>query len=67
VSVKGVFELPKATGALNLGAAVSWDNVAHNVVSPASGKFPLGVAVKAAGSSDTTVRVRLNGVATAAA
>jgi hypothetical protein len=37
------------------------------MVAPGSGKFPIGVAVRAAASSDTTCRVRLNGVATAAA
>jgi predicted RecA/RadA family phage recombinase len=51
ISVRGVYELPKATGALNEGAAVSWDNSAHNICAPGSGKFPIGVAVRAAGSS----------------
>ena len=67
VTLTGVFELPKATGALNEGAAVSWDNTAHNAVTPGTGKFPIGVVARAAASADTTVRVRLNGVATAAA
>jgi predicted RecA/RadA family phage recombinase len=51
ISVRGVYELPKATGALNEGAAVSWDNSAHNICAPGSGKFPIGVAVRAEGSS----------------
>jgi predicted RecA/RadA family phage recombinase len=62
-----VFELPKASGQINEGAAVSWDNSAHNVVAPGSGKYPIGCAVQAAGTNDPTCRVRLNGVATAAA
>ena len=56
-------------GQINAGAAVFFDNVTgHNVVNASgAGLFPLGVAVKAAGTNDATVRVRLNGVAVAAA
>ncbi len=43
------------------------DNSAHNVVAPGAGKFPIGTVIKAAGSSDPTYRVRLNGVGTSAA
>jgi predicted RecA/RadA family phage recombinase len=69
LSLTGVWELPKATGQINAGAAVFFDNVTgHNVVNASgAGLFPLGVAVKAAGTNDATVRVRLNGVAVAAA
>ncbi len=67
IAVVGVFELPKASGQINEGAAVSWDNSAHNVVAPGTGKFPIGVCVKLAGTSDPTCLVRLNGVSTVAA
>ena len=68
VTVEGVWELPKASGQILEGARVWWDNVTgHNVVNALSaGLFPIGVAVKAAGTSDATVRVRLDGIATAA-
>jgi hypothetical protein len=53
----------KATGQINEGAIVWWDaTTGHNVVNAgAIGLFPIGVAVRAAGSSDTTARVRLSG------
>ncbi len=66
-ALTGVWTLPKASGQLNEGAAVAWDNSAHNVCAPGSGKFPIGTAVKAAGTSDATCVVRLDGVATAGA
>jgi predicted RecA/RadA family phage recombinase len=57
-SVEGVFNLPKAAGALAQGALVYWS------VSPAgvagSGAKLIGVTTKAAASGDTTVDVRLN-------
>ena len=67
--VTGVWELPKATGAaINEGAKVWWSTADGDVkAATASGLFPIGTAVKAAGSADTTVRVRLDGVAMAAA
>jgi predicted RecA/RadA family phage recombinase len=69
VSLTGVWELPKAApGAINEGAIVWFDNTTnHNVVNAsATGMFPIGVAVRAAGSSDTTCRVRLSGIPVAA-
>ena len=69
VTVVGVFELPKATGAaINEGARVWWSTTDKNVkAASATGLWPIGTAVKAAGSADTSVRVRLNGVAMVAA
>ncbi len=67
LAVTGVFELAKASGQLAEGAAVSWDNSAHNVVAPGAGKYPIGICVKLAGTSDATCRVRLSGIPTAAA
>lgn len=61
LSVAGVFALAKATGALTLGQAVYWDDTAKNVTGTASGNTKIGVAVEAAGSSDTAAKIRLNG------
>jgi len=46
---------------------VAWDNTTKEVTTPAAGRFPIGVAVEAAGNGVTSVAVRLDGVATAAA
>ena len=57
-----MFELPKATGAINARAVVWWDTSPGNVVNATqAGAYPIGIAVQAAGSSDATCRVRLNG------
>jgi predicted RecA/RadA family phage recombinase len=61
VNLVGVFELPKATGAISQGAKVYWDNTAKNVTTTASGNSLIGAAVSAALSGAATVRVRLNG------
>ncbi len=63
-----MFQLPKASAAvLTVGARASWDDTAKQVDVPGTGRFPVGVAVEAAGNGVTTVAVRLDGVATAAA
>jgi predicted RecA/RadA family phage recombinase len=68
LSTIGLFQLPKASAAvLTVGARVAWDNTAKEVTTPAAGRFPIGVAVEAAGNGITSVAVRLDGVATAAA
>lgn len=68
LSTTGVYQLPKASAAaLTVGARVSWDDTAKEVTTPAAGRFPIGVAVEAAGSGVTSVAVRLDGIATAAA
>jgi predicted RecA/RadA family phage recombinase len=59
--VEGVFNLAKASGALTLGAHVFWDSVAGLVTATATGNALIGVAVVAAGTSDATATVRLNG------
>lgn len=58
----GVFDLPKAAGAITQGAKVYWDDTAKNVTTTATSNSLIGVAVAAAGSSAATARVRLNGV-----
>jgi predicted RecA/RadA family phage recombinase len=68
LSTTGVFQLPKASAAvLTVGARVAWDNTTKEVTTLAAGRFPIGVAVEAAGNGITSVSVRLDGVATAAA
>jgi len=63
--VEGVFDLPKAAGAWAEGRAVYWD-VAEAVakLDDESGANVLigGVVYPAAANSDTTGRVRLNGI-----
>ena len=68
IAVVGVFELPKASGQINEGAQVWWETSPGNVVNATqAGAFPIGVAVRAAGTNDATVRVRLSGVPVVAA
>jgi predicted RecA/RadA family phage recombinase len=68
IAVVGIFELSKASGQINAGAAVWWDTSPGNVVNATqAGAFPIGVAVKAAGTNDATCRVRLSGVPVVAA
>lgn len=64
----GVYQLPKASAAvLTVGARVAWDNTAKNINVPGTGRFPVGITTEAAGNGTTSVAVRLDGVATAAA
>ena len=68
LAATGVYKLPKATAAvLAVGARVAWDNTAKQVNTPGAGRFPIGSATEAAGNGVTSVAVRLEGVATAAA
>jgi predicted RecA/RadA family phage recombinase len=68
ISLVGVFELKKASGQINEAASVWWNATNGEIANvTGSGFYPIGVAVKAAGSSDTTVRVRLSGVPVVAA
>lgn len=59
--LNGVFDLPKATGAVTQGAKIYWDNTAKVVTTTATSNTLIGVAIAAAASGDATVRVRLNG------
>ena len=68
LSTTGVYQLPKASAeVLAVGARVAWDNTAKEVSTPGAGRFPIGIATEAAGNGVTSVAVRLDGVATAAA
>ena len=60
--VEGVWTLPKTTPlAINVGDLVYWDNTNKVVNKTSSAQKLVGAATSAAGSSDTTVNVRLNG------
>lgn len=70
LAITGVFELPKATAAvIAQGGACVWDVSASNIdddqQTAAAGDFICGTAVEAAGNGATTVKVKLNGFATA--
>jgi predicted RecA/RadA family phage recombinase len=68
IATVGVYELPKLASALiAAGDRVAWDGTAKQVVLPATGMVPIGIATIAAGNGIMTSRVRLNGVATEAA
>lgn len=60
---EGVFDFPKAAGAITAGAKLYWDNVAFNVTTTATSNTLIGVATKAAASGDATARVKLGIVA----
>jgi predicted RecA/RadA family phage recombinase len=68
IVVEGVFDLPKlASAVIAAGDKVSWDDTAKQVNVPGSGRYPIGTAIEASGNGATTARVRLDGIATAAA
>jgi predicted RecA/RadA family phage recombinase len=64
VTLSGVWELPKASGQINEGAAVWFDDTTRHAIvnASAAGVFPIGVAVQSAGTNDATCRVRLSGI-----
>lgn len=66
ITLEGVFDLPKATGAISAGALVYWDAVTGEVTTTDTGNVLIGAATEAAASGAATARVRLNGVAIAA-
>lgn len=60
LAVCGVFDMPKASGAITPGAAVYWDNTNKNITTTATGNTVAGVAIATAGAADSTVRVLIN-------
>ena len=65
LAVKGVFDVPKATGggtAISAGATVYWDATNSVATTDAGGGTNklIGKCVKAAADADATVRVRLS-------
>ena len=61
VHVVGVFEIPKATGEITLGATVYWDKIAKSITTTSGSNTPAGWAVAAAKNGDATVLVKLLG------
>lgn len=61
VRTTGVFELPKAAGAITQGAKVYWNAANGNVTTTVTGNTLIGTATVAAVSGDALVRVKLNG------
>lgn len=59
VSLEGVYTLPKATGAITIGAKVYYDATAKNLTTTSSGNTFAGYAYAAALSGDTTLPVLL--------
>ncbi len=67
IATQGVYVLPKEpTAVIAVGAQVAWDASAKQIDLPDTGLYPVGIATEAAGNGVTTVRVRLDGVATEA-
>lgn len=62
-ALSGVYELPKATGAITQGQAIYWDAGAKKVTGTAASNRLVGAAIEAAVSGAATLRVRLAGVA----
>jgi predicted RecA/RadA family phage recombinase len=68
LATDGVFDLPKlASAVIAAGDPVVWDDTAKQVDAPATGRYPIGIVIGDAGNGATTVRVRLDGIATVAA
>ena len=68
IATVGVYELPKlSTAVIAQGDRVAWNSSTGKVVVPATGMYPIGVATVAAGNGISTVKVRLDGIATVAA
>ena len=62
---RGVFDLPKAAGAVTQGQKIYWDDAARNVTTTANGNTIIGVATQAAAAGDVNARVKLNQSVTA--
>jgi predicted RecA/RadA family phage recombinase len=61
LAVAGVFDFAKNTGvAYTVGQILYWDDAANVVTTTATGNKLIGKVVRAAATTDTTVRVRLS-------
>lgn len=63
VNREGVWDLPKATGAVSEGDEIYWSTSAANATTQGTGNYFIGAAVAAASQFAGTVRVCLNGIA----
>ena len=61
LAVDGVFDFAKNTGvSYTVGTILYWDDTNNVVTTTASGNKQIGKVVRAAATTDTTVRVRLS-------
>ena len=61
VAVSGVFQVvKKSADTFTAGQKVYWDNTLKQATSTASGNTLMGITVAQAGSSDSTVLVKIN-------
>lgn len=61
LAVTGVFDFAKATDvAYTVGTILYWDDTAHIATTTATGNKSIGKVVRAAATTDPTVRVRLS-------
>jgi len=60
VDIEGVFELPKATGAIAQGKKVYYIVATKNFTGTAGSNVLAGIAYEAAASADTTIKVALS-------
>ena len=60
--VRGVADIPKAVGAVTLGAKMYWDDTAHNCTTTATANTLIGVATQLQASGDLTARILLGAV-----
>jgi predicted RecA/RadA family phage recombinase len=61
LAVDGVFDFAKNTGvAYTVGTFLFWDDTANVVTATATGNKMIGKVVRAAATTDTTVRVRMS-------
>lgn len=67
LAIEGVYDIPKAIGAINAAAAVYYDSSAGNVTTTAADNAFVGIATEAPLSSAPTVKVKLAGFALAVA
>ncbi len=59
LALEGVFEMPKAAGAISQGAKIYWNATDKNLTTTASGNKLAGYAFVGAASGDATVQLRL--------
>ncbi len=59
IALYGVFELPKASGAIALGDRLYWDAAAKNMTKTASVNIPVGACAAPAPTTAATVQVLL--------
>lgn len=60
-SLEGVYELPKASGAVTIGDVLYWDAVANNLTTTSAGNTEAGICFEAAASAASTVKIKLKG------